>query len=96
MTNDHVTIEKAGSKGRAFIGAPAEPRAEMTFSIASSDLIIIDHTEVHDDHRGSGLGRKLLDAVVAMAREEGIKIIPLCPYANSEFKKDPSIRDVLK
>ncbi len=91
-----VTIEKSGSKGRAFIGSPEEPEAEMTYSIAGPSLIIIDHTEVHDNHRGNGLGRKLLDSVVEMARTENIKIIPLCPYANSEFQKDPSIRDVLR
>jgi predicted GNAT family acetyltransferase len=95
MTDHTVHIEKNGNKGRAYIGSANEPAAEMTFSIAGPSLIIIDHTEVHDHHRGNGLGRKLLDAVVEMARKENIRIIPLCPYANSEFRKDPSIRDVL-
>lgn len=59
-------------------------------------LFIIDHTDVADDYRGQGVGHKLLDAVVDFARNNQIKIIPLCPYAKSVFDKDPSIRDVLR
>ena len=33
--------------------------------------------------------------VVEFAREQGIKIIPLCPFSNSVFQKTPEIRDVL-
>jgi len=68
----------------------------MTFSVAGNDLIIIDHTDVHENYRGQGLGRILLDALVEKARVEHFKILPLCPYARSEFEKDPSLRDVLR
>lgn len=70
--------------------------AKMTYSIATPNLVIIDHTEVDDEYKGQGMGRKLLDALVAKARKEGFKILPLCPYAKSEFVKDESIGDVLK
>ena len=83
-------------KGRFYIGESTKHAAEMTYSIASDTLIIIDHTEVSDDHRGEGLGRKLVDFAVDWAREKGIKILPLCPFAKAQFDKDESIRDVLK
>lgn len=70
--------------------------AEMTYSPAGDTMIIIDHTDVNDNYRGQGLGRKLLDRVVEDARKSNIKIIPLCPYAKSVFDKDESIRDTLK
>ena len=59
-------------------------------------LLIIDHTDVNDQFRGQGLGRKLLNELVAFARGRNIKVIPLCPFANSVFDKDLSILDVLK
>ena len=70
--------------------------AEMTYSVATPNLVIIDHTEVSEKYQGQGLGRRLLDTIVAKAREDGFKILPLCPYAKSEFVKDESIGDVLK
>ena len=59
-------------------------------------LLIIDHTDVNDQFRGQGLGRKLLNELVAFARGRNIKVIPLCPFAKSVFDKDLSIHDVLK
>ncbi|MEG0283944.1 MAG: GNAT family N-acetyltransferase [Erysipelotrichales bacterium] len=70
--------------------------AEMTYSVAGEKMIIIDHTHVEETYKGQSLGRKLLDEVVAFARKEEKKIIPLCPYAKAQFEKDESIRDVLK
>lgn len=96
MENIQVQLEEQGNSGHAYIGESAKPLAEMTYSKAGATMIIIDHTEVGESLRGQGAGRKLLNAVVSMAREKNLKILPLCPYAKSVFDKDPSLRDVLK
>lgn len=70
--------------------------AEMTYSRTNASLIVIDHTEVDESLKGQGVGRQLLDALVAWARESHTKVIALCPFAKAQFDKDPSIRDVLK
>ncbi|MCH2216205.1 MAG: N-acetyltransferase [Flavobacteriales bacterium] len=90
-----VKIEQAETKGAAYIEEGGNRIAEMTFSVASAELIIIDHTEVNEAYKGKSLGRELLNAIVDKARTENFKIMPLCPFANSVFKKDESIRDVL-
>ncbi|HFF4898851.1 TPA: GNAT family N-acetyltransferase, partial [Acinetobacter baumannii] len=59
-------------------------------------MLIIDATDVNENYRGQGVGRQLLDALVAFVREKDVKVIPLCPYAKSVFDKDPSIGDVLR
>lgn len=82
------------SKGRAYIGNANKPDAEMTYSKAGADKIIIDHTEVAEALKGQGAGKQMLMKLVEMAREKGIKILPLCPFAHSVFRKDASIKDV--
>ncbi|ENX12310.1 hypothetical protein F895_03237 [Acinetobacter sp. CIP 64.2] len=69
---------------------------EMAYTWAGGEMLIIDHTDVNVDFRGQGVGRKLLDELIAFVREREVKVIPLCPFAKSVFDKDPSIRDVLK
>ncbi|HBS65211.1 MAG TPA: N-acetyltransferase, partial [Acinetobacter pittii] len=59
-------------------------------------MLIIDATDVNEKYRGQGVGRQLLDALVAFVREKDVKVIPLCPYAKSVFDKDSSIGDVLR
>lgn len=92
-----ITIEHEEADGRgAFFVARAGTRlAEMTYSRVGPQHVIVDHTEVHEQLRGLGVARQLLDATVAWARSTGTRITATCPYAKSQFEKDPSIQDVL-
>lgn len=92
MVVKHETTETKG----AFVAFEEDTKiGEMTYSTAGSDKIIIDHTEVHPDEKGKGIGRILLDRAVEYARDNNLKIVPVCPYAKSMFDRDVNIRDVL-
>ena len=43
-------------------------------SRAGEDLVIIDHTEVHQDLQGLGIARRLLDTAVAWARQTKTRV----------------------
>lgn len=81
-----IQQEDNGKKGKFFIMLDGKKEAEMTYVYAGND-IIIDHTEVNDVFKGQGVGYKLVEAAVDFARKSGIKIKPLCPFANAVFKK---------
>jgi hypothetical protein len=85
-----------GSKGAFLIEQEHERLAEMTYSKAGDNMIIIDHTDVSDNLRGQGAGKQLVMKAVEYARSNNIKILPLCPFAKSVFDKTPEIGDVLK
>ena len=94
-TDVEIAFEDNGSKGRYVIhGDGAE--AEMTFTRVGKSQMIIDHTGVPDAFRGQGIGLKLVQRAVEDARESGVKIIPLCPFAAAQFKRHPEWADVLK
>ncbi|MCL1672009.1 GNAT family N-acetyltransferase [Elizabethkingia ursingii] len=67
----------------------------MTYSVAGEDKIIIDHTEVDEAFGGKGIGKQLVNAGVDYARENNIKIIPLCPYANRVLHSSDEYKDIL-
>lgn len=67
----------------------------MTYTWAGEQKFIIDHTEVGADFSGQGIGKRLVMAAVGFARENGLKIMPLCPYAKSVFQRYSEIGDVL-
>ena len=90
-----VKQEDDGKHGTFFIEIEGEQLAKMTYTWAGANKFIIDHTEVDDKLRGKGAGKQLVMKSVEFARENGKKIMPLCPFANSVFKKVPEIRDVL-
>lgn len=81
-----IQQEETGHKGKFFVMHEGKEEAIMTYVYAGKN-IIIDHTEVHDVFKGQGVGYKLVEAAVDFARTKGIKIKPLCPFANAVFKK---------
>lgn len=68
----------------------------MTWSDAGPDIMIIDHTFVEPTYCGQKLAEKLVNSGVELARREGKKIIPLCPFAKKEFDTKPEYGDVLR
>ena len=95
MSHD-VQHQESGAKGAFYIAAATGERlATMTYSRANESLIIIDHTEVAPSLAGQGVGRALLDALVAWARHSKTKVMPLCSFAQAQFGKDASIRDIV-
>lgn len=94
-TDLEITREVSGSKGRYLIQRDGE-EAELTFSIADPSLVIADHTGVPDSFRGTGAGRALVERLVADARAEGFKIVPLCPFVNAQRARHPEWADVFQ
>ncbi|MCM5663848.1 GNAT family N-acetyltransferase [Galbibacter mesophilus] len=90
-----IQQEASSSKGRFYIEKEGTTLAEMTYSVAGSSKIIIDHTEVDDSLRGEGVGDKLLKALIEYVRKENIKVLPLCPFAKARIEKTEEYQDVL-
>ncbi|MCD8915382.1 MULTISPECIES: GNAT family N-acetyltransferase [Staphylococcus] len=84
-------------KNRFYVGnSENDFQALMTYVPTSPDMFIIDHTEVSEALRGQRVGYALVEAAVNYARENDMKIVPLCPFAKSVFDKTPEYADVLK
>jgi predicted GNAT family acetyltransferase len=92
---NEVQVKINDKKGSFFIEIEGKQEAEMTFVFAGEDKIIIDHTGVNPGNDGKGLGKQMVAQAVTYARENNIKIIPLCPFAKKVFDKTPEFRDVL-
>jgi predicted GNAT family acetyltransferase len=90
-----IAHEETGHRGAFFLERDGKRLAEMTYTAAGATRIIIDHTDVSDELRGTGTGAKLVAAAVEWARAANKKIIPLCPFARSVFDKTPAYKDVL-
>ena len=84
-----------GTKG--FFGAfdGDKEAGRISYTYAGDTRMILDHTEVNDAYRGQNIGKRILMHIVEFARQNKIKIIPLCPFAKSVFNKIEAIRDVL-
>ncbi|KOY84514.1 hypothetical protein AD998_20165 [bacterium 336/3] len=84
-----------GKKGMFFIEEDNQTLAEMTYVWAGTNKIIIDHTQVDEILKGKNAGKQMLAKAVEFARQNNLKIMPLCPFAKSVFDKVKEFSDVL-
>ncbi len=90
-----VEIEKRENKGRYFLQKEGTLMGEITYTMAGAGLMIIDHTHVENAFRGQGIGEIIIRFIVQNAREQHIKLLPLCPFASAAIAKDKTLQDVL-
>lgn len=93
MSEPDIRREDGPTKGRYVLVQSGE-EAELTFSVVSPTKIIADHTGVPDALRGTGAGRRLVEALVSDARERGFTVIALCPFVKSVAARHPEWKDV--
>lgn len=91
--NGDLEIKKGNLK--FYIGEDeSNALAKITFIYKDNNLVI-EHTIVSDVLKGKGVARTLVDAVVAFAKEENLKIIPVCDYAKKVMTQDEAYKDIL-
>jgi predicted GNAT family acetyltransferase len=92
-----VQREQDGDRGAFYIEGEARRLAELTFSLRGEGRVaVLVHTEVDASLRGQGIARKLVEAAVGWAREQHIKLVPVCPFAKAVFAREPAFGDVLE
>ena len=90
-----VKNKNNGKRGVFYIEDDGKEIGLMHYIFAGPGKMIIDHTEVNEEYEGKGLGMQLVKAGVAYARENDMKIVPLCPFAKKIFDITPAFADVL-
>lgn len=69
--------------------------AELTYSFAGADKMILDRMIVSETLQETGVENKLLDEAVSYSKTKNIKIVPLCQSAKALIENNPEYQQVL-
>ncbi len=67
--------------------------AYIAFTTLEDGVIRADHTVAPESLRGSGAAFALVEHMIADARAQGFRILPLCPYVRGQYRKHPEWAD---
>ena len=72
-------------------------QGQVTFATYrdQGDVRFIPHVEAPPALRGTGAAGRLMQALADHARNEGIKLAPICGYARAWFARHKDAHDVL-
>ena len=94
MTSDPSTAIVHNAAASRF-----ETRAGGELSVADYELIDgvmwMTHTGVPSSLRGQGVAARLVEAALAHARAQGLKVRPSCSYVASYMRRHPETQDLL-
>lgn len=57
--------------------------------------VTMTHAEVPVPLRGGGVGSALVKGALALVRERGESVVPLCPFVAQYMRRHPETRDLL-
>lgn len=81
-------------KGRFYIGDRDHPDAYVRFQI-DNDIIRLEQVVVDKALEGQGIGTRLVEEMILLAREANKVVDPICWFARNYFTKHPEVKDLL-
>jgi predicted GNAT family acetyltransferase len=94
MEGTVITRHDQGARGEYHAAVPgSEAIGRLTYQ-RRGDVLVADHTLVPPEIGGRGVAARLVEALIADAREEGNRIVPQCSYVEAQFRRHPEWADL--
>jgi hypothetical protein len=93
--DDSPVLSDNQAESRFEIRVGGEVAGFILYRRHGTELINLIHTEVSDTFQGLGLAGKLARFALDTAREEGLSVLPSCPYIRTWIGKHPDYLDLV-
>jgi predicted GNAT family acetyltransferase len=94
MSEVTITRHENGSAGEYHAHVKGSERIGRLTWVQRDDVRVAEHTIVPHAIGGRGVASRLVDALVADAREQGFKVKPVCSYVVAKFDEHPEWADI--
>ena len=94
MESVTITRHASGSHGEYHAHVEGNKHIGRLTWISRDGARVAEHTIVPPEIGGLGIAGKLVDALIADAREQGFNIVPECSYVAAAFEKHPEWADL--
>jgi predicted GNAT family acetyltransferase len=77
---------------------PTTPPSVLDYELAPGERperVVFTHTGVPAAYQGQGLAARLVEAGLAWAQEQGLKVVPACSYVAVYIERHPKWRSLL-
>jgi predicted GNAT family acetyltransferase len=89
-----IVVSDAPERKRFEVTVDGEPAGFLVYR-AKQGLLALIHTEVDDRFEGHGLGGRLARFALDQAREQGLAVLPFCPFVNDWMKRHREYVDLV-
>ncbi len=83
------------NKERKRFEADFEGKKAIIEYIRAEDKMYLTHTEVPKELEGKGVASSMTKTVLQQIKDEGLQLVPLCPFIAAYLKRHPEWKDIL-
>ena len=97
MDSAKVSIEREELNGvhEFVLRVDGERLGFLEYTRPDTSVMRIEYVEVDSQLRGTGLGRQLVEKAVAFAKDNKLKVVPICSYARAVITRDANLSAAL-
>lgn len=88
-----ITITENTEKKR--FETEVEGRTALIDYKKAENKIYLTHTEVPSELEGKGIASSMVKQVLQRIKDEGLELVPLCPFVASYIKRHPEWKEIL-
>ena len=94
MSAGDVSVERREKERRYVLLLEGEQAGELVFRDRGGGVLAFLHTEVDPTRQRRGLGSTLVRGALDDAREQGLKIVAICPFVEAFVHDHPEYADL--
>lgn len=87
-----IRFDKPNNQSLAIVNDDIIGRCSFTIK---DNKWYINHTVVKSEYGGRGIAKQLVSIIVSEARKQGVKIVPICSYAQKMLLDKEEYQDIL-
>lgn len=89
MDIDHSKLEVIHSPSKNRFETWIDNQLSKLDYLLDEETIVMTHVGVYPEHRGQGVAGKLTEVALQYAKENSLRVIPMCPYIAAFIRRHP-------
>jgi predicted GNAT family acetyltransferase len=90
-----LTVVDVPERSRYEVSADGEVVGFSAYHLIDRGVYALPHVEIDPAFEGKGVASRLMRDSLDHIRARGLKIVPICPFAQAYLKKNPSYADLV-
>lgn len=90
-----LTVVDVRERSRYEVSADGAVVGFSAYHLIGEGVLALPHVEVEKAFEGKGVASTLMRESLDDIRERGLKVVPICPFAQAFLERNPSYADLV-
>lgn len=90
-----LKVEDAPERSRYEVSVDGKAVGFSAYHLLEDGVLALPHVEVDPAFEGQGVASALMRESLDDVRQRGLKIVPICPFAQAFVERNPDYRDLV-